>query len=56
MDKGLGEQIEHHMHCWGNKNPSQKKNKVAKHRFERRKANRNPQAPPCYRKYQGWEY
>lgn len=57
MSKGLTEQIEHQMHSSGrNKNPSGKKTKVTKHRYERRKANRDPETAPNYRKYSGWEY
>lgn len=56
MSAGLTEQIEHHMHCWGGKNRSQRWVKTQKHRTERRRAKANPECPPYYRKYSGWEY
>jgi len=35
---------------------SHKWDKVKKHRIERRRAKRNPECIPRYRKYKGWEW
>jgi len=53
MSQGLTEQIEH-LH--GQRTKSRRYVKKAKLRSERRRANRDPETPPTYRRYSGWEY
>lgn len=49
------EQIEHWAWKHG-KRCSHKQGKVLQHRQERRRANRDPECLPLYRRYRGWEY
>jgi hypothetical protein len=41
---------------WKKKRPSTKWSKTIKHRRERRRAETDPECPPHYRKYRGYEY
>jgi hypothetical protein len=41
---------------WGIKKRSQKFNKDLQHRRERRRAKQDPECPPEYRKYDGYDW
>lgn len=61
MAYGLGDQIERKLdHVFDSKRGtvrhSHKWDKTAKHRSERRRAKRNVECMPMYRKYKGWEW
>ena len=62
MSCGLQQQIERSSDLDCNKRGVKKKSifkafmKAAKHRAERRRAKRDPEALPRYRRYKGWEY
>ncbi len=54
MSAGLTEQIEHLFPAPRSK--SRRYVKKLKTRGERRRANRDPETPPTYRRYSGYEY
>ena len=61
MSAGLGNQIERKLEHrfrsrWGIVYTSKKWLKKLKLRAERRRAKLNPEYPPAYRKYSGWDW